>query len=512
MKTIPIAVASSVLVGVAFAPSTALLSQNATRHASIDPHVLVAQALTAMHIGAGSTGTLRLVGIQHEYMLGNAERAEGPWRAFYARFSELRDEGSPRMRRTEQPLAPDRSSPRERVFILTDSVLAMRTGSTETGLSRGTYEDWIDRVEFSPDWALALAKSAPDLHWVRMGERYGVQYDVVSFAWRNGSMSLELSRETHLPIAVEIKRAYPDNFRWGPFGDITMRASYLDWQMQTWGGWWPMQQQVSWNGQPLRDVTYGSATFDNAPAVADSFAVSDSARAQFRASSRLNFSTFRLGMRGEPTELRPGIVRVPDFWAMTLVKQPDGVVIFESHISEQYLHDIIGEVHRRWPGAPIKALVMTSDPWAHMGGFREAVALGIPIYVNPRSIPFLTALAKSPHLMRPDSLQRSHRAPKFVAVSGKTVVGSGPNKFELYPVGGPYAERMIMAYFPDYKLLYGADLVAVNRGVPKGAPTFDETEAADLRAAVAREKLVVDSVFSVQNDPHPFAWSDFVRR
>jgi hypothetical protein len=71
---------------------------------------------------------------------------------------------------------------------------------------------------------------------------------------------------------------------------------------------------------------------------------------------------------------------------------------------------------------------------------------------------------------------------------------------------------MIMAYFPSYKLLYGADLVAVNRGVAKGAPTFDETEAADLRAAVAREKLAVDSVFSVQNDPHPFAWSDFVRQ
>src|SRR6185312_9231914 len=98
MKTIPIAVASSVLVGLASAPSTALFSQNAPRHASVDPHVLVAHALTAMHIGAGSTGTLRLVGIQHEYMLGNAERAEGRWRAFYARFSELRDEGSPRMR------------------------------------------------------------------------------------------------------------------------------------------------------------------------------------------------------------------------------------------------------------------------------------------------------------------------------------------------------------------------------------------------------------------------------
>ena len=76
-------------------------------------------------------------------------------------------------------------------------------------------------------------------------------------------------------------------------------------------------------------------------------------------------------MRGQPTELAPGIVRVPDQWAMTLVKQPDGVVIFEAHISAQYFRDVVAEAKRRWPGAPIKGVVMTSDPWAHLGGFRE---------------------------------------------------------------------------------------------------------------------------------------------
>ncbi len=478
----------------------------------VDPRALVASAMDAMHIPAKGAGTLRVSGLQQEFMLGNAERAEGPWRAFYYRFSELRDESTPSMRRTEAMLAPDSSPPRERVLILTDSVLAIRAGTKESGSSRGGFEDMIDRVEFSPDWALRLASSSPDLRWDRAGDRYGVGYDVVSFPWRNGRMSIELSRETHLPVAVEIKRAYPDNFRWAPFGDITMRADYLDWQMQSWGGWWPMQQQVNWNGQPLRDITFGSVTLDATAAPTDSFAVTDSARAQFAAASRMNFSTFRLGMLGAPSELRPGIVRVPDFWAMTLVKQEDGVVIFESHISGQYLHDVVAEAGRRWPGARIKALVMTSDPWAHMGGYREAVAMGIPIYVNPRSIPFLTALAKSPHTMEPDALQRSHRAPVFIPVKGRIAVGTGPNRFELYPVGGPYAERMVMAYFPTYKLLYGADLVAVNRGSANAAPTFDETEATDLRAAVIREKLAVDSVFSVQNYPHPFAWSEFVRR
>ena len=76
-------------------------------------------------------------------------------------------------------------------------------------------------------------------------------------------------------------------------------------------------------------------------------------------------------------------------------------------------------------------------------------------------------------------------------------------------MGGPYAERMLMAYFPDHKLLYGADLVFMNRG-PDGKPSggFLITPAEDLRNAVAREKLDVDTVFCVQNYG-PFPWSDF---
>jgi hypothetical protein len=322
-------------------------------------------------------------------------------------------------------------------------------------------------------------------------------------------MRIELNRETHLPDAVEIVRPYVDNFRWAPFGDVAMRMEYVDWTVSPAGYRWPMQTKVSLNGEPLRDVTLSSATLTAEPIARDSFAISDSARVQYAAASKLNFSQFRLGMRGQPTELAPGIVRVPDQWTQTLVKQPDGIVIFEAHISAQYLHDVIGEARKRWPDTPIKALVMTSDPWAHLGGVREAMALGIPIYVNAGSVPFLTSLSKMPYTIAPDSLAKSKRAPKFVPVMGKTLIGSGENRLELYPVGGPYAERMLMAYFPDRKLLYGADLVFPNRG-PDGKVTkgFFESSAVDLRRAVTRERLIVDSLFCVQNYPM-LAWSTF---
>ena len=475
------------------------------------PRALVDSAIAAVQRSTSLAGfhSLKLVGIQHEWVLGNAERAEGPWRVTYSHFTELHDLDGPSLRRTERAVLPTGAMSAERVSILADSVMATVTNGKQAGASHAFFEDVIDRLDGSPIRALRLASTSSGLKLEPSVTRYGLPFDVISFPWRNGRMRIELSRESHLPEAVEIVRPYVDNFRWAPFGDITMRMDYVDWAVTPGGYRWPMQTKVTLNGEPLRDVTLVSATLTGDPIARDSFAISDSARVQNAAASKLNFSQFRLGMRGQSSELAPGIVRVPDQWTQTLVKQSDGVVVFEAHISAKYLHDVIGEANKRWPGAPIKGLIMTSDPWAHLGGVREAMALGIPIYVSARSVPFLTALAKSPHAMAPDSLAKSKRAPKFMPVAAKTVIGSGDNRIELYPVGGPYAERMLMAYFPDKRLLYGADLVFPNRG-PDGKITkgYFETSAVDLRNAVVREKLAVDSLFCVQSYPM-MSWAGF---
>ncbi|HWH50004.1 MAG TPA: hypothetical protein VN651_00550 [Gemmatimonadaceae bacterium] len=471
-----------------------------------NPHALVQRAIAALRNGsATSAASIRLRGIEHSWIIGNAERAEGPWRAAYARFVELYDDQNGRMRRTDRSIPADTVAAPERITILTDTVAVVTVRDRYAGGSHGTFEDLIDRVDGSPLRALRLAEGSTRLRYDGVVSRYGVSHDIVSFPWRNGRMRIELSAETHLPDAVEIVRPYPDNLRWGPFGDVTMRTDNVDWQVTESGAYWPMEQKTSLNGERLRDATYASATFDAAVPPSDSFVVSDSLRAQFAAASALNFSRLRVGMRGQPAELGPGIVRIPDFWSQTLVKQDNGVVIFEAHISAQYLHEVIDEANKRWPGAPIKALVMTSDPWAHLGGVREAMALGLPIYVRASSVPFLTHLASTPHTIAPDSLAKSHRAPRFVPVSAKTTIGTGENRIELYPVNGAGdGERMLMAYFPARRLLYGADLVFRKNG----ATAFLETEATDLRRAVARERLDVDSVFSVQNFG-PFKWADF---
>ncbi len=483
-----------------------VLPASAATHApAIDPQTLVTAGLDAMGGDAlRNAHSLRIGGIEHVFVLGNAERAEGPWRVIYSRFAELRDLDAIRLRRTVTPLSGGGGAGAQ-VIVLTDSVMAVTTNGAQSGGSPISVDDVLDRLSGAPDRALLLAAASTRLRYDGTVSRWGVTHDVVSFPWRTGRMAIELSRETHLPTAVQIVRTYDEDYRRAPFGDVTVRIEYVDWNVDPAGIWWPRQLILSQNGEPLRNITVDSLHFGNQPVPADSFTVSDSARAQFADNAKRTTRTLGFGANGPPTEIADGIVRIPDNWAMTLVRQDDGVVIFEAHISAAYVDAVIAEAHRRFPGLPIKAVVMTSDPWAHIGGVREVMAKNIPIYINARSVPFLTRLAHMPYTLEPDALARAPHPPRIIPVAGKVVIGHGPNTIVLYPVGGPYAERMTMAYFPERRLLYGADLVFP---MPDGKG-FDPTPATDLRRAVAREHLAVDSVFCVQRAPL-VAWPAFV--
>jgi len=451
-----------------------------------------------------SVQAVRTQGIQHEYALGNAERAEGPWRVLYTRFNEVRPWQGSSLRRSETPVGAPPNIP-ERVTLVTDSVTAFKTPAGEVASLPMIHDDLQAYLTMLPDRALHLATSGTALRREAPVDRYGVLHDVVSFAHDGRRVRVELSRETHLPTAVEIVGAFPHDFRRALFGDVRLRTRYVNWTAEPRGIWWPRQYLVSLNDEPMRDLSLTSVSFDSTAAPPDSFAVHDSTRLRYatnRASSPPNFA---FASRGAPEELRPGIIRMRDFWSMTAVRQDEGIVLFEAHLGPGYLSQVLDYLGRTHPGVPIKAIVLTSDPWAHLGGVREAVARGIPIYANARSIPFLEKLVKAPYTSTPDRLARAPRAPRFMPVSSKVSIGTGPNRLDLYPVGGAYAERMLMAHFPEHQLLYGADLVFADRQ-QKG---YLRTPALDLRAAVERLGLVVESLFCVQPSPL-IGWRDFV--
>ncbi|HEY6621976.1 MAG TPA: hypothetical protein VIY68_20730 [Steroidobacteraceae bacterium] len=88
-----------------------------------------------------------------------------------------------------------------------------------------------------------------------------------------------------------------------------------------------------------------------------------------------------------------------------------------------------------------------------------------------------------------------------LVVSQKVQVGIGANRMELYPLRGACTERQYMVYFPEHKLLYASDTLALN---PDGSLYAPELMR-EVMDAVKRENLEVATVFAMHQEPVPWA-------
>ena len=161
---------------------------------------------------------------------------------------------------------------------------------------------------------------------------------------------------------------------------------------------------------------------------------------------------------------------------------------------------MIDEAKKRYPDVPLKAFFSTSDSWPHTGGVRQCVALGLPVYVLDLNQPLLDRLIAAPHTIYPDLLAQSPKQPDWKIVSQKVVVGSGPNRAELYPLRGASTERQYMIYFPQRYLLYASDTLVLN----ENGSLYDPELMREVSDAVTRENLSVTTVFAMHQGPVPW--------
>jgi hypothetical protein len=307
-----------------------------------------------------------------------------------------------------------------------------------------------------------------------------------------------------MPTAIEFVRPYPNSYFLGVWGDVTTRIYLSLWMLEPGGLRYPHQWNVERNGTPYQEFTVTSLS-QNPPSAADSFSVPATVIKAYEAIGRRAIDDIPLGRPNTPpVEIAPGVIQILGNWNVTLVRQPDGVIIIEAPISSGYSDKVMAEAKKRFPDAPIKAVISTPDAWPHIGGVREYVARGVPVYALDLNKPILERLIAAPHHSNPDALERARgKRPRWEIVSSKTVLGSGPNRLELYPIRSETGERMIMVYFPEHKFLYGSDLVQPGQ---EAGSFFMPEYLLELMEAARREKLAVSGVFAMHMGVKP--WGD----
>ena len=450
-----------------------------------------------------SLQSIQTEGIGHSYSIEQSERPEGPWLVSYEEVTELRDYAHQRLRRSTRTRGV-RASQWTPAFLLkvADGAAALQLGERSGPASGTDMAEAENDLALSAERVLLAALDSRDLRVEADSVLQGSAQHVVAFGWRDGLVRIHLSVHTGMPTAVDVERPYPGSFIWGSWGDVQSRTYLSLWTLEPGGIRYPRQRDVERNGTAYQSFTVTALTL-NPEFDADSFSIPADVKKAYEATAHRTIEDTPLGQPDRPAvECAPGVVQIPGPWNVTLVRQSDGVVIIEAPISSSYSTRVIADARQRFPGLPIKAVVSTSDAWPHIGGVREYVARGIPLYALDVNRPILERLISSTRRADPDALGRQRKNPIFRLVVNKTTIGSGPNRLELYPMRTESGERMMMVFLPGHHLLYGSDLVQQRRDGSFFMPEY----LSELVEASGREKLTVNAVFAMHLGPKP--WRD----
>lgn len=451
---------------------------------------LLTQAMEALG------GRERLLSIQkvstqaigHSYLLEQSDRYEGPYLVSYLDIQNDVDFPSGTIAQKGRA----RGALFENWIDFSGDMKFNLTGPpTLTGRRMVSIGESKLRYAIGPERLLFIAEAAKDLHTLKPATLQKTPQDVLGFKWGDAPTVIYLNAYTHLPTAVDV--TWQGEGFWGVFGDVTTRTLFSNWSLQPGGLHFPLLWNVERNGKPAQeltitkvDVTYGAADTTSTPLL-------------LAIAPKLPANPMRVPPYKE-IDVAPGIVQYSGGFNTTVVDQGDGLVFIEGVSSSEYMADILAAAQKRFPGKPVKGVITTTDAWPHIGGLREFVARGIPVYALKENEAILTDLVRSHRTYMPDTLQEHPATPKFHWITTPQTLGK-TNHLVIAPIRGEGAERMLMVYFPDKKLLYGSDLV---QPMSDGSLFFLQYPD-ELRAAVERERFAVDTVFAMHATPRP--WS-----
>ena len=123
---------------------------------------------------------------------------------------------------------------------------------------------------------------------------------------------------------------------------------------------------------------------------------------------------------------------------------------------------------KKYPGKPIRYLILTHHHVDHVGGMRAYAAEGATIVVGKGDGDYLRKV-----LARPEALNRfAPKTPftaKVIEVDGKWSVNDGGREVSAYAIDNPHAAPYVIVYVPDARLGVVTDLYVPGAPVPSNA-------------------------------------------
>ena len=292
----------------------------------------------------------------------------------------------------------------------------------------------------------------------------GKTYPSVQYRSEYGTFIVMFDPATNLPARVRT----PD---WDALeGDSVFDVEFSDWRDVA-GTKMPFRAFYTLNGMKIADMTVSKVTAN--PALpTDSFAIpadqlakaakpADPRITPFHWVIRRQYSGFYFDsdtMYGDDGS-NPTIVDIAPYvsetqgWTHNTVFIDMGpyLVAMEAPNDDGQSIAHLALAHQRYPGKPIRYLVLSHHHVDHVGGMRQFAAEGATIVVGKGDGEYFRRA-----LARPETMNWNAPAKPFAAnvieVADKWSVKEGPREVDFYMIDNPHAADMLMGWVPDAKL------------------------------------------------------------
>lgn len=333
----------------------------------------------------------------------------------------------------------------------------------------------LRELERASPWLLVKAMNEPKSVDAMGNQKLGAEsLPAVSFADAGTNFIILFDRKTHLPAAIRTRD--DDNIHGDSNYDLVL------------GGWKAVNgaQIAESLSYKIGDVEVAKLNYSDVSAnpeiAADAFSVPDSVRAAAKPVATSNvpyqwvlrrlFLTrftdsdnilFPNGGSLKLVELTPNVQHVEGGTANNLiVAMKDYLVIFDAPYGELQSRWTIDAAKAKYPGKPIKYLILTHQHMDHTGGMRTYVAEGADVIVPSPDKPYFEKDVKAPRTIVPDDLQKKPRTPVITEVKDEMTIKDDSTQIHLYFVQNPHVVGMLIGNVVtgSANIVYVTDLIS----------------------------------------------------
>jgi glyoxylase-like metal-dependent hydrolase (beta-lactamase superfamily II) len=269
------------------------------------------------------------------------------------------------------------------------------------------------------------------------------------------------------------------------WGDVTYDVVLSDWKVFD-GVPVATTQVYELNGRPVVEIKVGEVTI-NAPVAADRLAIPAAFKAGAATAAtgsavpyqwvirRQFIGTYldsdvpsydaRAGAGLRLVELAPGVQHVVGGTHHSLlVEMRDHLVVFDAPVSDWHSNWVLDAARTRYPGKPVKFLVLTHHHMDHAGGLRAYLAQGATLVVGKGSAEHFRRVLAAPFTRNPDLKPADLTRTEIIEVADRRVFGDGQREVHAYLLDNPHARGMLIGYVPSARLGFVTDVWSPGAG------------------------------------------------